>query len=211
MKALIFDLDGTLLNTLGDLHCSTNFALKKFGYPERTIEEVNSFVGNGMGLLIRRALPSYADEETVQLVLKEMKAHYAEHFHDLTVPYDGIIELLKECKNRDIPMGIVSNKADPFVKKLAHVFFDGLIEIAIGETDMIPRKPAPDMVYHAMKRLNVQEAYYVGDSEVDVITAKNANLDCLSVTWGFRNAQQLADAGAKHLIYKPSEILKIIE
>ena len=129
MKALIFDLDGTLLNTIADLHQSTNYALRMFGYPERSLEEVNSFVGNGLAMLIRKAVPAGTPEETVQSVLKEMKSHYAEHYHDLTVPYPGIMDLLEVCKDKGIPMAIVSNKADPFVKKLRfHIHFRLIIK-----------------------------------------------------------------------------------
>ena len=207
MKALIFDLDGTLLDTIGDLHQSTNYALEKFGFPLRTREEVNSFVGNGLRRLIRLAVPEDTTEETVTDVLAEMKSHYAEHYADLTVPYAGIVELLKKCKEQGIPMAIVSNKADPYVKNLNKIFFGDLIPVAMGESDEIPRKPTPDMVHKAMEALGVTEAYYVGDSEVDVQTAKNAGLPCLAVTWGFRTRDQLIQAGADSFIEDPKEIL----
>ena len=209
MKALIFDLDGTLLNTIGDLHSSTNFALRSFGFPERSLEEVNSFVGNGLAMLIRRAVPEGTTEETVQNVLREMKAHYAEHYHDRTLPYSGIMELLCECKAKGIPMAIVSNKADPFVKNLRSLFFAELIDIAIGESPELPRKPAPDMVYAALEQLYVskENAFYVGDSEVDVLTARNAGLPCLAVTWGFRSEDILIEAGATDLIREPMDLL----
>ena len=210
MKALIFDLDGTLLNTIADLHQSTNYALRMFGYPERSLEEVNSFVGNGLAMLIRKAVPAGTPEETVQSVLKEMKSHYAEHYHDLTVPYPGIMDLLEACKDKGIPMAIVSNKADPFVKKLRSLFFDDLITVALGESEEMLRKPAPDMVYYALEQLGAdpKDAYYVGDSEVDVLTAKNAGLPCLAVTWGFRSEEDLIVAGATDLIREPMELLK---
>ncbi len=209
MKALIFDLDGTLLDTIGDLHQSTNYALREFGYAERTLEEVNSFVGNGLGMLIRNALPHGATDETVQLVLKKMKEHYSQHYHDLTHPYTGITELLTACKNGGVPMAIVSNKADPFVKNLRELFFADWIDIALGESGDMPRKPAPDMVDYALEQLGIsrENAYYVGDSEVDVLTAKNAGLPCLAVTWGFRSEQQLIEAGATDFIYDPMTIL----
>lgn len=210
MKGIIFDLDGTLLDTIGDLHQSTNYALKKFGFPLRTKEEVNSFVGNGLRRLIRLAIPASATEETVTEVLGEMKAHYAEHYADLTVPYPGIIELLTSCKEHQIPMAIVSNKAYPFVKKLNQIYFPGLIPLAMGETENLPRKPAPDMVYQALQELGVTEAVYVGDSEVDVQTAKNAGLPCLAVTWGFRTKEQLLEAGAERFVSTPKEILDSI-
>ena len=208
MKALIFDLDGTLLDTIGDLHQSTNYALEKFGFPIRSREEVNSFVGNGLRRLIRLAVPEEANEDTVTDVLAEMKAHYAEHYADLTVPYAGMVELLQKCKDRGLPMAIVSNKADPFVKNLNRIFFGDLVSFAMGESDEIPRKPAPDMVHKAMDALGVTEAYYVGDSEVDVQTAKNAGLPCLAVTWGFRNREQLIQAGADIFIDHPDDIFR---
>ncbi len=210
MKALIFDLDGTLLNTIGDLHRSTNHALKTFGFPQRTLEEVNAFVGNGLAMLIRKAVPQGTSEEMVQTVLKEMKAHYEEHYHDLTLPYSGIPELLAACKDAAIPMTIVSNKADPFVKKLRSLFFEDTIPVALGESSDMPRKPAPDMVYYVLEQLGIstEDAYYVGDSEVDVLTAKNAGLPCLAVTWGFRSEELLIEAGATDLIREPMELLK---
>ena len=209
MKALIFDLDGTLLDTIGDLHRSTNYALKKFGYSERSIEEVNAFVGNGLAMLIRRAVPMGTSEERVQEVLREMKAYYGEHFHDLTLPYPGIPQLLESCRKNGVPMAIVSNKADPFVKKLHSLFFADVMEIAIGKSPELPRKPAPNMVISAIEQLGIspEEAYYVGDSEVDVLTAKNAGLPCLAVTWGFRREEQLIEAGARELIHDPMELL----
>ena len=209
MKALIFDLDGTLLNTIGDLHNSTNYALRSFGFPERSLEEVNSFVGNGLAMLIRRAVPEGTSEETVHEILRVMKAHYGEHYHDLTLPYPGIMEMLAECKAKDIPMAIVSNKADPFVKSLRSLFFKEYIDIAIGESPELPRKPSPEMVYSALEKLGVskEDAFYVGDSEVDVQTAKNADIPCLAVTWGFRSEGVLINAGAKCLIRKPMDIL----
>ncbi len=209
MKALIFDLDGTLLNTIGDLHCSTNYGLRAFGFPERSIEEVNSFVGNGLAMLIRRAVPEGTTEERVQEVLRVMKAHYGEHYHDLTLPYPGIMELLRGCKEKGVPMAIVSNKADPFVKKLRALFFGEYIDFAIGETPKLLRKPDPHMVFAALEKLGVSKdnAYYVGDSEVDVVTARNAGLPCLAVTWGFRREEILVEAGATELIREPMELL----
>ena len=143
MKGIIFDLDGTLLDTIADLHQATNYALKKFGFPIRTIEEINSFVGNGLRMLIRLAVPAEESEDTVQAVLKEMKAYYADHYHDLTLPYPGILDMLNVLKENHIPMAIVSNKADPFVKNLCDLFFKDLIYVALGELPELPRKPAP--------------------------------------------------------------------
>jgi phosphoglycolate phosphatase len=209
MTALIFELDGTLLDTIGDLHRCTNYALEQFGFPCRSLEEVNAFVGNGLAMLIRRAVPAGTSEEVSMKVLEVMKAHYAHHYCDLTLPYPGIMDMLEKCKETGIPMAIVSNKADPFVKSLHDIFFRDLISTAIGEAPTLPRKPAPDMVYAAMEALGVsaENAYYVGDSEVDVLTARNAGLPCLSVTWGFRTVDQLLAAGATDLIHSPEELL----
>ncbi len=210
MKALIFDLDGTLLNTIADLHTSTNFALKKFGYSERSLAEVTAFVGNGLRMLITRALPANADDALISAVLAEMKAHYAKHCHDATVPYEGIPELLKYCTATGIPMAVVSNKADPMVKILRDYFFAEHISVALGDRSDYPRKPAPDMVYAAMQELGVTEAYYVGDSDVDVQTARNAGLPCLACAWGFRSKESLQAAGADWIFDTPTSLLHAI-
>ena len=208
MKALIFDLDGTLLNTIADLHTSTNFALKKFGYPERTLEEVRKFVGNGLRMLIKRALPCQADDNLISAVLSEMKAHYADHCHDATVPYEGILDLLKYGTATGIPMAVVSNKADPMVKILCDHFFREHITVAMGDQPNYPRKPAPDMVHVAMERLGVTEAYYVGDSDVDVQTAHNSGLPCIACSWGFRSKECLQEA--EYLFDSPTSLLHAI-
>ena len=208
INSCIFDLDGTLLNTLADLRESTNYALKKFEFPERSMEEIRNFVGNGLRMLIRRAVPNFADEETVDQVLAEMKAHYREHYHDGTVPYDGILPFLRKMKNCGFRMAIVSNKADPMVQLLRTLYFDDLISVAVGELEGVARKPAPDLVKIAMHRLGctAENAVYIGDSEVDIETAKNAGLPCLSVGWGFRDEEILHNAGAKTIYHSPAEL-----
>ena len=205
---LIFDLDGTLLNTLADLRDSTNYALQQFGFPERSTEEVRNFVGNGLRMLIRRAVPFETEEETVDAVLAVMKAHYREHYHDGTIPYDGILPFLHKMKMYGFRTAIVSNKADPMVQLLRTLYFDELIPVAVGELDGIPRKPAPDMVRIAMERLGCTEEHtvYIGDSEVDIETAKNAGLPCLSVGWGFRSEKDLRNAGAETVYRSPVEL-----
>ena len=205
---LIFDLDGTLLNTLADLRDSTNYALQQFGFPERSTEEVRNFVGNGLRMLIRRAVPNAADEATVDAVLAVMKAHYREHYHDGTIPYDGILPFLRKMEKAGFRMAIVSNKADPMVQLLRTLYFDELIPVAVGELDGVPRKPAPDMVRIAMERLGCTEEHtvYIGDSEVDIETAKNAGLPCLSVGWGFRSEKDLRNAGAETVYRSPVEL-----
>ena len=208
INSCIFDLDGTLLNTLADLRESTNYALKKFEFPERSMEEIRNFVGNGLRMLIRRAVPNFADEETVDRVLAEMKAHYREHYHDGTVPYDGILPFLRKMKNCGFRMAIVSNKADPMVQLLRTLYFDDLISVAVGELEGVARKPAPDLVKIAMHRLGctAENAVYIGDSEVDIETAKNAGLPCMSVGWGFRDEEILHNAGAKTIYHSPAEL-----
>lgn len=209
---VIFDLDGTLLNTLEDLRDSTNYALEKFGFPTRTLNEVRNFVGNGLKMLIARAVPSGTEASVIDAVLQEMKRHYAENYHNRTQPYDGIEALLRRLKAENYSMAIVSNKADSVVALLRKLYFDSLIPVAVGETESVSRKPAPDMVYEGLRRLGLPnvKAIYVGDSEVDLQTARNAGLPCLSVTWGFRSEQQLRDAGAKHLISTPQALYNTI-
>ena len=208
IKNLIFDLDGTLLNTLADLRDSTNFALKKFNFPERTTDEVRNFVGNGLRMLVKRAVPQGTNDKTVDAVLSEMKAHYREHYHDGTVPYDGIFPFLHKMKRCGLRMAIVSNKANPMVQLLRTLYFDDLIPVAVGELDGVPRKPAPDMVRIAMQRLGCTEenTVYIGDSEVDIETAKNTGLPCLSVGWGFRTEESLRSAGAETIYCSPAEL-----
>lgn len=212
IKNLIFDLDGTLLNTLADLRDSTNFALKKFNFPERTTDEVRNFVGNGLRMLIKRAVPQGTNDKTVDAVLSEMKAHYREHYHDGTVPYDGILPFLHKMKWCGSRMAIVSNKANPMVQLLRTLYFDDLIPVAVGELDGVPRKPAPDMVRIAMQRLGCTEenTVYIGDSEVDIETAKNAGLPCFSVGWGFRTEESLRSAGAETIYCSPAELQKAL-
>lgn len=210
--AVIFDLDGTLLNTLEDLKDSTNYALQKFGFPQRTLDEVRSFVGNGLRMLIVRAVPADTDDAVIDAVLKTMKLHYAENYHNKTRPYDGIEALLMRLKAEGYPMAIVSNKADLVVALLRKLYFDTLIPVAVGETEGVLRKPAPDMVIEGLRRLGLPgaKAVYVGDSEVDLQTARNVGIPCLSVTWGFRSIQQLKEAGAQNLAHTPDELYETI-
>lgn len=211
-KAVIFDLDGTLLDTLCDLCDSTNAALRAFGYPERTIDEVRRFVGNGIGLLIERALPSGRENPDYEKVLDAFKADYAENCLNKTKPYDGVNELILELKKRGIKTAVVSNKIDFAVKDLAGNFFPEL-DSALGETEGIRRKPAPDMVIRTCDFLGVkrEDSLFVGDSDVDIETAKNAGTDCVSVTWGFRDRDFLLGHGAAHFADKPSDILDYLE
>lgn len=209
-KTIIFDLDGTLLDTLDDLTNATNEALRAFGLPLRTREEVRSFVGNGIAKLIERALgehTSYFDE-----ALTAFKRYYGAHCADETKPYEGILPLLAELKARGVKTAVLSNKADFAVKKLAEEYFDGLLLAAVGENEAagIRKKPAPDALFEVMKALKAdkESTLYVGDSEVDIQTAKNARVDCLCVTWGFRDRAFLEAQGGKLFVDAPMEILK---
>ena len=203
--AILFDLDGTLLDTLEDLKDAVNYTLRSKGYPERTLEEVRCFVGNGARKLMELAVPAGAD---VEEALSDFRIYYNAHCQVKTRPYAGIEAVLDVLK-KEYPVAIVSNKPDSAVKTLCADYFPGLY--ALGEAADCPRKPAPDMVYKAMKELGVQKCIYVGDSEVDVLTAKNAGVPCISVLWGFRNREELVQAGADCFCEKTEEIPRKIE
>ena len=209
MKELvIFDLDGTLLNTLEDLRNSTNFALSEFGFPKRSLEEVRSFVGNGVRKLIERAVPQSCDKETTEKCLEIFKKNYSENMYNNTAPYNSILEILKDLRNNGLKIGVVSNKFDSAVKELCKKYFEDLVDIAIGQAGDVPKKPAPDGVLKAIKLLGAENIVYVGDSGVDVQTAKNANIPCIGVTWGFRDKKDLK--GADFIIDNPHDIINII-
>ena len=208
MTAILFDLDGTLLNTLDDLADATNAALAHFGCPGRTTDEVRQFVGNGAERLIRLALPGNADDPAVSDVLAYFKDYYAAHSQVKTRPYDGILEALIEVQ-KEFPVAIVSNKPDNAVKILCSQYFGDVF--ALGESSACPRKPAPDMVYKAMEAIGADRCIYVGDSEVDVLTAKNAGVPCLSVLWGFRDREILVEAGAEYFCKAPKDLLQILK
>lgn len=209
-QAVIFDLDGTLLNTLTDLADSTNYALKTMGFPERTIDEVRRFVGNGVEKLIERAVPEKTDAETTEKTLRIFKEYYSQNMTNKTEPYPGIPEVLAELKKKQIPVGIVSNKFDAAVKDLRDRFFSTSIETAIGESANVAKKPAPDTCIEAMQEMGIttEHTVYVGDSDVDIKTAENSGLDCISVTWGFRDEEFLREHGAVTIIHKPEELLQ---
>jgi len=208
MTAILFDLDGTLLNTLDDLVDATNATLTHFGCPERTWEEVRQFVGNGAERLIRLALPGKADDPDVYEVLAYYKDYYAAHSQIKTRPYEGILEALAAVRE-EFPVAIVSNKPDNAVKILCAQYFGDTY--ALGESDACPRKPAPDMVCQAMAAIGAERCIYVGDSEVDVLTAKNAGVPCLSVLWGFRDKEILVEAGATHFCEDPADLVNSLK
>lgn len=205
---ILFDLDGTLLDTLEDLWAATNFTLRQYGCPERTKEEVRRFVGNGARELIRLALPGKENDPPVDEVLATYQAHYRKVCDQgASRPYDGVLQSLEQAA-KEFPVAIVSNKPDAAVKKLCKGFFGDVY--ALGEAPDCPRKPAPDMVFKAMQELGVDTCVYVGDSEVDVATAKNAGVSCLSVLWGFRDREDLEKAGAEHFCSDPKDLLAML-
>ena len=208
-ETYIFDLDGTLLSTLDDLAASTNYALRWAGMPERTVEEVRMFVGNGVKLLMERAIPNGINNPKFQETYAKFREHYMEHNLDTTCPYEGIPELLRELKRRGKKLAIVSNKFYAATQELAKHFFPDTIEVAIGERDSIRKKPAPDTVLEVLKQLGASKdnAVYIGDSDVDIMTAKNCDLPCISVLWGFRDKDYLIKHGGTIFVDKPSEIL----
>lgn len=206
---IIFDLDGTLLSTLEDLTDAVNYTLRFYSLPERTIEEVRTFVGYGARNLIKSALPGKDTDPDTDEVLATYQAYYATHAQIKTRPYDGILDALAEI-GREFPIAIVSNKPDVATKPLCKEYFGETI-FALGEKAGCPRKPAPDMVYAGMKAIGVEKCIYVGDSEVDVQTAKNAGVPCLSVLWGFRDKACLEKHGATHFCDDPKNLLNALK
>lgn len=213
IKAVIWDLDGTLLNTLDDLAASTNAALAQNGMPARTVEEVRAFVGNGIRKLMIRAVPGGEESPAFEQTLSDFTAHYAQHSRDRTRPYDGVMEMLDALSQKGVQHAIVSNKIDFAVKELSSLYFGERMCAAIGDDPSRERKPAPDSVFEAMRLMNVSkaEAVYVGDSDVDVLTARNAGIPCVAVSWGFRDETCLKDAGAEYIARTPQELQEMIE
>ena len=206
----IFDLDGTLLDTLQDLAASVNYALRQHHMPEHSIDDVRRFVGNGVRRLMERAIPEGAANPAFEAAFATFRKYYMEHSLDTTRPYDGIPELIHELKKRGCRMAVVSNKMMAATQKLVHHFFPE-IEVAIGEDEAagIRKKPAPDTVFVALKQLGEGSAVYVGDSDVDLATARNSGLPCISVLWGFRDRDFLLAHGATTFVEQPLDILSI--
>lgn len=211
--AVIFDLDGTLLNTLGDLRAATNHALEVRGLPPHSMEEIRQFIGNGIRLLIRRAMPEGTTEAEIDAALDDFKAYYAAHIHDRTVPYDGIPQLLTALRKRGIKVAVLSNKIDSASQQLIEYFFPGKTDVVFGEHVGVPRKPDPTSCRMVMQQLGVQpeQVLYVGDSGTDMQTAKNAGLYAVGVTWGFRSKEVLLENGADVLVHRPEQILQILD
>lgn len=212
ITTIVFDMDGTVLNTLEDLTVSMNYVLSKFGMPEHKLEEYRLFFGNGVGEALRLSLPEGTSEDIIDEMLPVFKEHYDAHCLDKTGPYDGILDMMRELKLRGYKTAIVSNKIDSAVKELHQRFFGDSVDIAIGEQPGINRKPAPDMVNLALKELgsSKEESVYIGDSEVDFMTAENSGLPCISVLWGFRDKDFLIEQGAYCFAEKPKDIIDIL-
>lgn len=210
-KALIFDLDGTLLNTLEDLAAATNHALTVNNFPPRTVDEVRMFVGNGIRKLITRAVPTKTADDVQEKVFADFNAYYKVHCNDTTCAYKGVLKLLTEARALGCKTAIVSNKADYAVQELAQLYFDGLLDAACGERAGIARKPAPDMLLAVMRELAVkpEETIYIGDSDTDILTAKNTGVPCIGACWGFRGREFLVKHGAVLLAEKAADVLEL--
>lgn len=209
---VIFDLDGTLLNTLDDLADGVNAALEYMKFPKRTLEEVRCFVGNGMRMLVNRAVPVGTSDEMTESTFKYFCEYYFAHCNEKTAPYNGIMQMLTELVKLNYKLAVVSNKRIEAVKELCRKYF-GMITVMSGDQPGMRRKPAADGIENVLRQLNSEKssAVYVGDSEVDVLTAENAGIDCISVTWGFRTERELLDNGAANLISHPNELLELLK
>lgn len=210
-KAYIFDLDGTLLDTLLDLANAVNFAMRAKGYPERTVEEVRSFIGNGIKVLIKRSVPENTSGKDYAEALEIFIKYYLEHIADYTKPYDGMIEVVKTLRENGCKVAVLSNKAHFAAQAVVKDFFGGIFDIVVGKMDEFPSKPEPESLFYTMKTLGVtaEESVYIGDSDVDVLTAHNAGLPCIGVTWGNRDEDVLIANGAEYIARTPNEILDI--
>lgn len=211
-QTILFDLDGTLLDTLEDLADAVNHILERHRCPQRTVDEVRLFVGNGLGMLMRRSLPAQYSQTVSDLLAEELRTYYTAHSRIKTAPYAGVRELLETLHAAGAKVAVVSNKADEAVGELCSFYFPGLVDAAVGETAGRRPKPAPDAVELALERLHVDktDAVYVGDSQVDLDTAKAAGLPCIAVTWGFRSREDLVKAGAETLADSVEELSRLL-
>ena len=207
-KTYIFDLDGTLLSTLADLAASTNYALRTHHMPERSLDEVRRFVGNGVKKLMERTIPDGLNNPLFEETFATFRQHYMQHNLDTTQPYPGIMQLLEQLKAEGKNIAVVSNKFYAATRELCRHFFGDLVPVAIGEREDIRKKPAPDTVIEALRELGVDKegAVYIGDSDVDIMTAKNSGMPCVSVLWGFRDKEFLLEHGATTLISQPEDM-----
>ena len=212
ITTIVWDMDGTVLNTLIDLRDSVNYLLRKYNMPEHTIEEYRRYFGSGIRYALECAVVDGPPSETINEMLPIFKEHYDIHCLDNTCPYDGILDAMKKLKEKGYKMAIVSNKIDSAVKELNEKFFKEYVDVAIGETPGTKRKPAPDMVEQALKELgsSKKESIYIGDSEVDLQTARNSNLPCISVLWGFRDRDYLIEQGATTFAETPEELIQLL-
>ena len=212
-KAVLYDMDGTVLDTLADLTDAVNVSLRRFGLPEQPAMHVRDVLGNGARRLIMGCLPENTDEGTADAVLEFYKPYYDAHCREKTAPYPGITELMQRLRDAGVKQAVVSNKPDGAVKELAELFFGGLIESAVGESETVRLKPCPDAVLAAAKLMGVSkdECVYVGDSEVDIETARRAGMDCISVAWGFRDEDMLHAEGAACIVHSAEELFEALK
>ncbi len=212
IDTIIFDLDGTLLNTLEDLKDSVNYALAKQRFPLRTLPEIRSFVGNGIRLLMERSVPEHTDTETFEICFKDFCDYYKIHMEDKTAPYDGITQMLEKIKAEGFKTAIVTNKADFAAQDLCKRMFGDTIDLVVGSTDDRPNKPAPDGVYYALKVLGskLRNTVFVGDADTDILTANNAGLDSIGVLWGFRDRDIIEKEGAKYIVDSVKDLEKLL-
>lgn len=210
---VVFDMDGTLLDTLDDLAAAVNYALKEMNMPQRTREEVRCFVGNGVRRLMELSVPDGFANPRFEETFEKFRTYYTAHSNDQTKAYDGVLDLIQELKEEGYGLAIVSNKLDSAVKDLNRMYFKGIIETAIGEREGIARKPAPDTVFAALKELgkSTDTAIYVGDSDVDLATARNAGIPCISVLWGFRDKAFLEEHHAEIFAETPADVKKYLQ
>ena len=211
-ELIIFDLDGTILDTLEDLADATNYSLRKNGQKERSLDEVRAFVGNGIKNLMKSAAEDGSDDVVIDRLFNDFMPYYRQHCADKTKPYAGIQKLLDSLKDRGLRLAVVSNKADSAVQALCEKYFEGIFDISVGERAGILKKPAPDSVNEVLCRLNIsrEKSIYIGDSEVDIETARNAGMESIIVTWGFREENFLRSRGAVNIANTPDEIEKFL-
>lgn len=209
---VVFDLDGTLLDTIDDLSDSVNFALSERGFAPHTVSEIKSFVGNGVAKLIDRSVPEGTSEQEKANTLESFKRHYAGNCENKTKPYDGVVKLLNDLRNDGYKIAVVSNKIDSAVSVLCKKYFGERVDFCIGDRAGLARKPAPDAVFEALKKLSAvpETSIYIGDSDVDIRTAENAGMDCISVSWGFRSKEFLIKSGASVIADKPADIFLLL-
>lgn len=212
INTIVFDLDGTLLNTLEDLKDSVNYALERQGFPLRNLSEIRSFVGNGIRLLMERAVPENIDAETFEICFKDFCDYYKIHMEDKTAPYDGINDMLTNIKKAGFKTAIVTNKADFAAQDLCKRMFGENIDFVVGSSDDRPNKPAPDGVFYALEKLDskIENTVFVGDADTDILTAKNANLPSIGVLWGFRDREVIEEAGAEYIVDSVNDLENLL-